>query len=443
MQLKGSASELPIELEEFYELMNTVDLGTADIISVAVSGGGDSMALAYLLKHWCDNNNKSLVALSVDHGLRSASGKEAEQVGCWMAELDVEHHTLLWQGDKPTSNIQDEARAARYKLLGNWCVENQVRDLFVAHHQDDQAETFLMRLFRGSGIDGLSAMDVRAPLPFGGNDGVTLHRPLLDIPKSRLIKYLKSIDKTWIEDPSNAQDKYTRIKVRELIASASIDGLNTERMAATASRMKRVKSLLDELTVEAESRFLSFDPLGYAVLDRQFCHEVHEEIALRLLSKCLKKVGGQQYGSRLSKLENLFDNLNAQDFPGQTLSGAMLFGNDEDKIVICREASVISDKIYITKPKQYMWDNRFVVDVGNRQGKILRLNGECISELKRSIPDFNERLCEHFGNAALRDRIVPSLPCIVTNEGNVVLWDHLLSILNHTDLDGFSADFKE
>lgn len=443
MQLKGSEADLPLTFEEFHERMNDIAIGGSRKIAVALSGGGDSMALACLLKQWCDSNEKKMVALIVDHGLRTASKHEAKQVGQWMTDLNVEHRILSWEGDKPSSNIQNEARSARYRLLGNWCVENRIENLFVAHHQDDQAETFLIRLFRGSGVDGLSAMDKSTPLPINAEYNVVLHRPLLDVPKARLTTYLRSVNKSWIEDPSNRQKKFTRIKVRDLLSSSSIDGLNAERMAMTADRMSRVKSLLDELTAKVESQYLSFYRLGYAVLDPVFCHEIHEELALRLLSNCLKKVSGRHYAPRLNKLENLLANLKQGDFTGQTLSGAVLFQNGDGKICICREKSAISDEINITEPKQYLWDNRFIVNAVGEQDKIVRLNGHHFPDIKQVIPDFNERLREHFKETELRDRIVPSLPCIMNSKGDVMLWDYLLSILKRSDLDGFSADFKE
>lgn len=443
MQLEGSTEDLPLNQEEFNALMRSTSVADAKNIAVAVSGGGDSMALTLFLKNWCDANNVSLVALTIDHGLRDASGQEAWQVGKWMEGFKIDHHILHWEGDKPTSNIQDEARSARYRIIGNWCIENKVSDLFVAHHLDDQAETFLIRLFRGSGVDGLSAMNVSSPLPLNSEVQVCVHRPFLKVPKKRLIAFLKKEGLAWIEDPSNYQDRYTRIKVRSLLSDSEIDGLNADRMAATAYRMRRVKSLLDELTDSAESEYVSFDKLGFATLNPGFADELHEEIALRLLSRCLKKVSGEQYVPRLNKLEYLLESLKSEDFTGQTLHGTLLLKNNEGQINICREGSKISDRIDITSPKQYLWDRRFLINSAHYRGKIVGLTMDQYSNVEMVIPEFRDVLKTYCKTVEIRDRIMPTLPCIITNKNEVVLWDQLLSILKRKDLDGFSADFKE
>ena len=158
MQLEENKPS-PLTSDEFHNLMVALNMGDIKHIAVAVSGGGDSMALCLLLKEWCTTQGVNLTALTVDHGLRVDSRTEAEQVSRWMMEASISHHILSWAGEKPTTNIQDEARKARYQLMGKWCAQNNIAHLCLAHHQDDQAETFLLRLFRGSGVDGLCAME--------------------------------------------------------------------------------------------------------------------------------------------------------------------------------------------------------------------------------------------------------------------------------------------
>lgn len=443
MQLKESSSGLSLTPEAFDDLMSRTDVGAAKKIAIAVSGGGDSMALALLLKNWCDQQNKNLIAVTVDHGLRSASKNEAYQVGKWLGDLDVEHHILYWQGSKPKSNIQDEARQARYELLANWCAEQNIYHLFLAHHQNDQAETFLIRLFRGSGVDGLSSMELNSSMPIDGMGSIMLHRPLLTVPKDDLIAYLNYVGQMWFEDPTNDEEKFTRIKIRKLLSASEIDGLNPERLSSTASRMRRVRSLLDELTERAESEYLKYDKLGFAVLEPVFTDELHEEIALRLIAKCLKKVSGQRYSPRLKKLEKLFSNFKNDSFTGQTLNGVLLFKNDSGQIYLTRELNAIDDEVVITKPKHYLWDNRFIIKCEGKYGTISQFTEDRIAEFETKIPNFKKTLAGYFGNATIRDRIVPSLPCIISEEGEIMLWEHLLSILKRNDLDGFSADFKE
>jgi tRNA(Ile)-lysidine synthase len=154
------------------------------VFAVAVSGGPDSMTLAKLLSSWATQNNKTIHALTVDHGLRAESADEAAQVAAWLKNWpNTRHSVLKWEGDKPQNRIQEEARNARYRLMTDYCAGQGISSLFLAHHQDDQAETFLLRLAMGSGLDGLAAM--RAVHKTGA--GLILLRPFLTLPKERLL----------------------------------------------------------------------------------------------------------------------------------------------------------------------------------------------------------------------------------------------------------------
>jgi len=166
-------------------------LGVGGPVAVGVSGGADSMALLHLLSAWNKSaeNWLDLTALTVDHGLRAESASEAAAVSAWARDLGIEHVTLTWGGKKPSSNIEAAAREARYRLVGEWCFENHVQTFLTAHHFDDQAETFLMRLARGSGVAGLSSLAEERSL--GGAFGsVRLLRPLLHISKKDLTALL-------------------------------------------------------------------------------------------------------------------------------------------------------------------------------------------------------------------------------------------------------------
>ena len=165
-------------------------------IAVAVSGGPDSLALAILLDRWARRRGGRAIALTVDHGLREESAAEARRVGRWMRGRGIAHHILVWRGRKPKHGVQAAARDARYALLESWCRRHAILHLALAHHRDDQIETFLMRLGRGSGLDGLAAMPAIAE-----RGGVRLLRPLLDIDKARLVASLAAMGQGWIEDP--------------------------------------------------------------------------------------------------------------------------------------------------------------------------------------------------------------------------------------------------
>lgn len=445
MQLEEKGEPSSLSSEEFEDIISTINIGAATHIAVAVSGGGDSMALVLLLKNWCAEKKFKLTALIVDHGLRKNSTAEAAQVGGWMTDLNIDHHILKWLGDKPATNIQDEARKMRYLLLGNWCADNDIKHLFLAHHQNDQAETFLIRLFRGSGIDGLSAMEKMAPFPVKDFDKnyPFLCRPLLDVPKEKLTQFLNEQAQQWVEDPSNQDVKYTRIQIRELLRSSEIDGLDQGRLSQTAKRMRRVRSLLEDLTESAEADYVNYSEFGFASVNKKFITELHEEIALRLLSKVIKTVSGGTYPPRHKKLEALYEKLSAEDFQGQTLAGSMIFKDGKDEIILAREASAISKPVQVTNGETLLWDNRFLINTSNISGTVMALSEDHVKTLSAQFPDFKEKLNAVFKNNLLRNRIMPSLPCIISSDETVWLPDILINKLNLPEIREFSAVFNK
>lgn len=443
MQLKGDKT-LPLSDDEFHELMVAINSGQPQSIAVAVSGGGDSMALALLLNQWCQKNNIQLFAVTIDHGLRDASKAESKSVADWLKRYNINHEIIEWVGKKPSSNIQGAARNARYSLIEKWCAARKIAHLFVAHHKDDQAETFLMRLLRGSGVDGLSAMQPVSKLPVKarGNMEVNIFRPLLSIGKERLIKTLEDIGQSWVSDPSNENDNFTRIKVRKLLETSDIDGLDRDKLTATALKMSRVKSLLDELTDRAESDYVQYDPLGCAQLSQKFDETLHEEIALRLLSRLLKKISGGAYPTRYQKLLTLYENIKEKDFSGQTLSGVTIFSIEEGYITFVREAASISEEKIITVKKQILWDNRFTIHSEQNFGKVTAFTKELMMHFLNENPTLKQAIYEKFHNSILRDKILPTLPIIITNDEGLVLPSLLFPDNNEKIYDTFLVNLE-
>ncbi|MGH6981766.1 MAG: tRNA lysidine(34) synthetase TilS, partial [Stellaceae bacterium] len=179
-------------------------------VAVAVSGGADSMALLLLAREWAAARQGDVTALTIDHKLRPEAAKEARRVARWCKARGVVHRTLAWRGKKPKGDIQAAARAARYRLLEDWCVDAGVLHLLLAHHQDDQAETFLLRLARGSGLDGLAAI-----APVAERPGCRLLRPLLAMSHGRLVATLEARGQVWLDDPSNDNERYARVRMRK------------------------------------------------------------------------------------------------------------------------------------------------------------------------------------------------------------------------------------
>ena len=205
-------------------------------IGVAVSGGGDSTALLLLALDWARRAGSELRVATVDHGLRATSAEEALAVAGLCARHGLAHDTLRWAGWDGTGNLQAAARAARRSLLGQWAADHDIGAVLLGHTADDRVETFVMRLARGSGVDGLSAM-ARA------RDGIFV-RPLLEVRRSDLRRYLEHRDTSWIEDPSNDDPRFDRIKVRQLLPHLEALGLSPDRIAQTVAHMDRARSSL-------------------------------------------------------------------------------------------------------------------------------------------------------------------------------------------------------
>ncbi|MFN4089341.1 MAG: tRNA lysidine(34) synthetase TilS, partial [Alphaproteobacteria bacterium] len=175
-------------------------------LAVAVSGGPDSLALALLAVRWAATRGGSAVALTVDHGLREESAREAAAAGAVLRRFGLPQHILRWQGGKPATGVQAAARAARYRLMEDWCGANAVLHLLLAHHADDQAETVLLRLGRGSGPFGLAGMAAVRE-----RERVRLLRPLLAVSRRRLAATLRAAGAPWTLDPSNEDPVFARV----------------------------------------------------------------------------------------------------------------------------------------------------------------------------------------------------------------------------------------
>ena len=193
--------------------------------AVAVSGGGDSLALMHLLAHWARGQDAPPpLVLCVDHSLRPESGKDARAVARWAKAAGLKSRILTVTGKKPKSDIEAWARTARYSLMGRVLARHGPKTLYLAHHQDDQAETFLLRLGRGSGLDGLSAMRKLSAFPLPEFSGLGLARPLLDTPRAALRDYLKARKQGWLEDPMNGEPRFARSRIRAVLPALAEAG---------------------------------------------------------------------------------------------------------------------------------------------------------------------------------------------------------------------------
>ncbi len=350
----------PLSQAEFAALMAPFAAAIGEgPVAVAVSGGADSLALALLAADWARQRGMALVALTVDHRLRVESAAEARQVRRWLAARGIDHRVLAWRGPKPTANLQAGARAARYRLLADECRKRNCDHLLLAHQLEDQAETFLLRAGRGSGVDGLCAM---APAAEAG--GLTLLRPLLAVPKARLEATLRAAGQGWIDDPSNRDPRFQRTAARAALGLLAPAGMVARRLADTARRMARVRAALDYHTAALAARAVTVDEGGFCRLDPAALLAEPEEIALRLLARLLMTVGGRALPPRLERLERLLAALREGKLArGRTLHGCRVLPW-RDGVLVCREASDIAGPLALAPGASQTWDGRFRVRLG-------------------------------------------------------------------------------
>jgi tRNA(Ile)-lysidine synthase len=266
-------------------------------IAVGLSGGGDSMALTHMLSKWALQNNAQIHAITVNHNLRKNSANEAVMVGGYIKKFpNVEHHILKWDmGGHEKTALMEKARSARYALMIEYCKAHNIDTLAIGHHGDDQIETFLFRLSKGSGVDGLAAMP-----ELSERDGVQIYRPLLPHSHHELIQYCKSNHLKWIEDPSNQNSQFARPRIRKALED---EGLTTKRMAKTVQRMAEAKEAILWLVGKAfDETNINKDTVQWDVLS-----EYPRAVAVRVLQGYLERLGKDTggYPPKLERVESI------------------------------------------------------------------------------------------------------------------------------------------
>ncbi len=403
MTKPGNATFPPIGAAEFADLMRSVLTDPEpQRLAVAVSGGRDSMALCLLASIWADSSACKVIALTVDHRLRPGSRAEAAQVKKWLKTHGIEHRTLTWRGEKPTSNLQAAARTARYGLMADWCRRHRVAHVLLAHHLEDQAETLLLRLGRGSGVDGLSAM-----MPVSRRNDLFWLRPLLDMPRARLEATLVAAGQSWLDDPSNRDPAYSRVRMRNLAESLAAEGLTPARLAETAISMRRARQALEHATEAAIRDLVELHPGGFCLVDRDGLAELPEEIGLRLLRSTLRCIGTDAvFPTRFQRLRRLYMVTVADGpMPSRTLSGCRI-APWRGRLLVARETAKASEQVPIGPVGTATWDNRFRVRVtgvagGDPDLMIRRLGFDRPAWLRGDRPDLSPSRFPASARAAL------------------------------------------
>jgi tRNA(Ile)-lysidine synthase len=305
----------------------------APAIVLAVSGGPDSVALMWLMARWrrALARGPRLIAVTIDHGLRASSAREASDVKRLAQNLGLPHHTVRWRAAKPKTGLPAAARAERYRLLAKAAQDHGASHILTAHTRDDQAETLLMRLLRGSGIAGLAAMARESP-----RHGVVLARPLLQVSKAQLVATLKKARVTFADDPTNRDPYFTRPRLRALMPALAEEGGDARNLARLAARLARANAAVEVLADGAE-RYLALKDAEAGDANAKIFHfeafaAIPEEIRVRLLLRAIDRFG-HEGPAELGKVEALLAALEraAAKQPKsralrlrQTLAGAMI-----------------------------------------------------------------------------------------------------------------------
>lgn len=316
-------------------------------IGIAVSGGGDSMAMLHLASAWADTAGVEIHVVTVDHGLRAEAALEAQLVAKVAADLGHSHDTLHWKNWDGSGNLQDSARQARYELISEWAAGRGISQVALGHTVDDVAETFVMRLAREAGVDGLAAMKARRLI-----DGITFVRPILRIERDTLRDFLLRHGHQWVDDPSNDDLKFERVRVRRVMQALDTLGIGRDTLATVAHNLASAREALAWQTFMMAKNVVHAEG-GCIVIDRKIFRTFHDEIARRLLIHALKWVATTRYGPRRATANRVLGAISqAKVF---TLHGCHVGGN-EDTIRIFREYNAVKDHIVHSSA---IWDNRW------------------------------------------------------------------------------------
>ena len=340
--------------------------------AIAVSGGSDSLALSILAKLYSLEQCSDFATLIIDHRLRKESAHEAKQTYKNLKKNNIKAEILTYRGSKFTSNIQKKARDLRYDLFQKYCKKNKIRFLILAHHQDDLIENFYIRLIRGSGIKGLTSLQNVSEL----NKDFYILRPLLYFKKEELLNLTKKIYSTWIEDPSNLNEKFLRVRIRKMQSKLQKEGFDPKRVLKTIENLNTAKNSLDFYISKSEKKYLIFYKEGYATLKSTIFKNEAPEVIFRVIIKAIHFVSGEYYPPRSDSLKILIKNFLSKKFKSSTLGGCLIEKNSNTISFFREDRNLTSetlDKIKQTKN----WDDRFLVykNFDNKQKFIVKKLG--------------------------------------------------------------------
>jgi len=406
----------PLDAVAFDRLMMAfAPFETAPEILVGVSGGADSMALVLLAHDWCQAQGGRVVAVTVDHGLRKAAADEARWVAAELARHNIEHITKHWQGEKPTGAVQEKARQARYRIFDDLMRDTGIFHLLVAHHAGDQRETIAMRRDRGTTPIGQAGMSARRYLRHG-----RVLRPLLAVAKADLVATLNARGQAWIEDPSNIDDKFERVRVRKAFAAGAS---RPPDITADASARRDLETGIGRLLAGA----VTLHTNGVAILnpDVLLDPKTDRNAAIHALGQVVRTVGGAGYMPALDKLRGALDRLGADKTACISLGGCVLHGRKGGICVYREFGRMAQDPIALdaespTRSLVVRFDNRLEwqvddVDLSGQIGRWIAPLGLCDVFHTKSFRAALGEIAPFIGN--LPRAALASVPALYDKEG--------------------------
>ena len=350
--------------------------------AIAVSGGSDSLALSVLAKLYSLENDNDFIALIIDHKLRKESADEAKQTYKNLTQNKIKAKILTYRGEKFSSNIQKKARDLRYDLFEKYCTKNKIKFLILAHHQDDLIENFYIRLIRGSGIKGLTSLKN----VFEYSKNFHLLRPLLNFNKEELLNITKKSYSSWVEDRSNKNDKFLRVRIRKMQYKLQKEGFDPKRIIKTIENLNTAKDSLEFYIFKSEKKYLKFYKEGYAKLKSSIFNNEAQEVIFRVIIKAIHFVSGEYYPPRSDSLKTLMKNLSTKSFKSSTLGGCLI-KKDKSIISFFREDRNIVSETFNKIKKKISWDDRFLVynNFNNKEKFVVKkLGDQGIEYLKKN-----------------------------------------------------------
>lgn len=348
------------------------------VIGLAVSGGPDSLALMLLAHRWTTGADTppKIVVYSLDHGLRPEAAEEVAMVAVEAEKLGFAFRGLKWSEGHPETGLQEAARQARYQLIGDAMAKDGAVVLLTAHHRADQAETILMRLAHGSGLDGLKGM-----VSFSEVEGVRVFRPLLDVEPAALGAIVEEAGLSPALDPSNNDEDYERVRWRRLLPALAREGLDGAALSRFAARMAEADQALTQLADAAFAELVEIDGFGAASLPFSALSQLGPATGRRVLSRILAVVGGRQKPRALGQVERLFEQITTETLPrGTTLLGTVIRIKDGFVTIAREPGRALPEDQTLPPMGELVWDDRF---------KIINVSGE--TGLTASATDFFPR----------------------------------------------------